>query len=124
LDNPNFIKLEIEMNHLRVWWIPQVPGKPFQVAVHNLVEAKLVLDTLARYDNFQYEHHIKPDYCNAGGLQEEDPELGWTDWYPDDKIQAFLDKLYPDLNSNNPLDDLELNQVRQLQQLIDGQSNE
>ena len=53
---------------LRVWWIPQVPGKSFYKPVANLVEAKLLLDTLADYDAFQLRHRIKPDYCNAGGL--------------------------------------------------------
>ena len=64
---------------LRVWWIPQVPMKPFLVAVGNLREAKLLLDTLAKYDAFQFENRIKPDYCNTGGLSVfEDGE--WCDW--------------------------------------------
>jgi hypothetical protein len=68
------------MQQLRVWWIPQVPGKPMYVEVQNLVEAKLLLDTLANYDLFQYKNNIKPDYCNAGGLQVfEDNE--WIDWH-------------------------------------------
>ena len=73
---------------LRVWWIPQVPGKPFYQAVTSLVEAKLLLNALAEYDTFQFENRIKPDYCNAGGLQVYEAELesldgqdGWCDWY-------------------------------------------
>lgn len=68
---------------LRVWWIPQVPGSQFYVHVANIHEAKLILDTLARYDAFQFENNIKPDYFNIGGLQvlEED---GWCDWEDDD----------------------------------------
>lgn len=79
---------------LRVWWIPQIPGEPFFVPVQGIHEARKLLDTLARYDLFQLEHRIKPDYSNAGGLEvyrEElagtdlEPELGededgWTDW--------------------------------------------
>lgn len=53
----------------RVWWIPQVPMSPFYVSVSTIEEAKKVLDVLAKYDMFQYEYNIKPDYCNAGGLQ-------------------------------------------------------
>lgn len=65
---------------LRVWWIPQVPGKPFRVDVASVDQAKLLLTTLARYDLFQLEHNIKPDYCNAGGLEMfEDGE--WVEWY-------------------------------------------
>ena len=64
---------------LRVWWIPQVPGKPFHVPVADLAQAKLILDTLARYDLFQLEHRIKPDYANVGGLEVfEDGE--WIEW--------------------------------------------
>jgi hypothetical protein len=64
---------------LKVWWIPQVPGKSFEVPVASVDEARKLLDVLARYDSFQYQHRIKPDYCNAGGLVVlEDGE--WTDW--------------------------------------------
>lgn len=69
--------------HLKVWWVPQIPGKSFEVYVNSVVEAKLLMNTLANYDQFQLDNNIKPDYCNAGGLQilEED---GWFDWYSDD----------------------------------------
>lgn len=73
---------------LRVWWIPQIPGKPFYVPVSSLQDAGLIIDTLARYDQFQLDNHIKPDYSNVGGVQvfdEADTEYdGWSDWYSDD----------------------------------------
>jgi len=53
---------------LRVWWIPQIPGEPFYAPVPSVNAAKLLLDTLARYDQFQLDQRIKPDYCNVGGL--------------------------------------------------------
>ena len=62
----------------RVWWIPQVPGKPFHVTVKTLAEARLILDTLAQYDLFQFENNIKPDYANAGGLEVY--REGWEEW--------------------------------------------
>ena len=68
---------------LKIWWIPQVPGKPFEVPVTSLAEARLLLDTLAAYDLFQYAHRIKPDYSNAGGLMEY-LEGEWSDWYDED----------------------------------------
>jgi hypothetical protein len=65
---------------LKVWWIPQVPMKSFEVPVPDLKTADILLDALANYDLFQFENRIKPDYCNAGGLvvfQDGD----WEDWY-------------------------------------------
>lgn len=68
---------------LQVWWIPQVPGKPFTVAVPSVEEGKRLMDTLARYDQFQLDNNIKPDYSNAGVLTVfEDGE--WTDYYEGD----------------------------------------
>ncbi len=64
---------------LRVWHIPQIPGKPFHVRVKNLREAKLLLKSLALYDLFQFENRIKPDYANAQGLEVyEDGD--WEEW--------------------------------------------
>lgn len=72
----------LNFEETRVWWIPQVPGKPFHVPVTTVEEAMLVLDTLAKYDLFQLAENIKPDYSNAGGLEVlEDGE--WGEWYND-----------------------------------------
>lgn len=65
---------------LRVWWIPQLPMKAFHRDVADLAQAKLLLETLADYDAFQFENNVKGDYCNVGGLQLF--ECGeWSDWY-------------------------------------------
>ncbi len=76
---------------LMVWWIPQVPMGAFRVSVATLVEARLLLQTLASYDEFQWKNQIKPDYCNAGGLLVFDAEDktdsingSWTDWHSED----------------------------------------
>ena len=67
---------------LRVWWVPQVPMPAFRQEVETVLEAKLLLHTLALYDRFQYENNVKPDYCNAGGLEEFDPEDDdWIEWF-------------------------------------------
>ncbi len=67
---------------LRIWWIPQVPMKPFHASIESVGEAKRTLTTLADYDAFQYDNHIKPDYSNAGGLEVyENGE--WSDWCND-----------------------------------------
>lgn len=74
---------ELTASKLRVWWIPQVPMSPFRVDVRNLHEAKLLLNALADYDRFQFEHKVKPDYCNAGGLEIWNGSE-WEEWYDDD----------------------------------------
>lgn len=68
----------------RVWWVPQVPMKAFVYEVPDQETAELVVDILAQYDLFQFENRIKPDYCNAGGIQAwedgewvEVPEEDW-----------------------------------------------
>jgi hypothetical protein len=74
---------------LKVWWIPQVPMKSFEYPVSTPQEGFILLDALAKYDMFQFENNVKPDYCNAGGLsvfEEEISDLdddydGWCDWY-------------------------------------------
>jgi len=68
---------------LRVWHIPQVPGKPFRVPVAGVDQAKVLLRALADYDKFQFENRIKPDYANAQGLEVfEDGE--WGEWYDEE----------------------------------------
>jgi|GEM_PF-2486960 len=68
---------------LRVWWIPQVPGRPFLVSVPSVEAAALILGTLAQYDIFQLENRIKPDYCNAGGLEVLEGDE-WEEWYSEE----------------------------------------
>lgn len=69
---------------LRVWWMPQVPmSEVFRVEVENTVQADLLLNTLADYDQFQLDNQIKPDYANMGGLEMfEGGE--WVDWHNED----------------------------------------
>jgi len=75
---------------LKVWHIPQVPGKAFEVEVRTLREARLLLDALAHYDLFQLEHNIKGDYANVGGLvYYDEDEQDWLDWeHPEDGIRV------------------------------------
>ncbi len=57
---------------------------PFYAEVETLEQGVLLLDVLARYDQFQYENNVKPDYCNAGGIQVLDDDGDWVDWYDDE----------------------------------------
>jgi Superinfection exclusion gene product 17 len=83
---------EPNIGDLRIWWISQIPGPVFNAPVSMLDEGVRLLDTLARYDLFQLENNIKPDFCNAGGIQryevdgaeEEGGGPGWIDWYDEE----------------------------------------
>ena len=90
----------MKKGQLKVWWIPQVPGKAFEVLVNNLREAKLLMDTLANYDLFQFRENVKPDYTNAGGVQifENDE---WTDWYDEETGMDFDEYMEDQCPSEN-----------------------
>ncbi len=89
---------------LRIWWIPQVPMNPFHMEVNSITEGKLLLETLAKYDLFQLENNIKPDFANAGGLEiYEGDDEGWCEWYFD----GFDDK-----DAGSGIDDFTLEQLR------------
>lgn len=77
----------LRKNSLRVWHIPQVPGKPFHVEVKSIEEAARMLRALANYDLFQYENKIKPDYANAQGLEVFDG-TGWSEWYSQEGLDV------------------------------------
>ena len=92
------------------------------VDVQNFVEAKFLMDALAKYDIFQFENRIKPDYCNVGGLMEWDADEGdYCDWHPDDIELAVLTDLFgTDIAyEDTPLDNMTLEQVRQFQKRLD-----
>jgi hypothetical protein len=55
--------------------------QPFIYPVPTVEAAKLLCDALARYDLFQYENKVKPDYSNAGGASWRHPELTGGEWY-------------------------------------------
>lgn len=70
-----------------VWWVPQVPMKPFTVAVASIEEGRKVCHVLAAYDIFQLENRIKPDFCNAGGIRMRHQSVTDGEWWdvPDDE---------------------------------------
>lgn len=68
---------------LRVWHNPQIgTGANFYVPVASPEEGYKVMKLLGCYDMFQLNNNIKPNYCNASGLEYYDEEEGeWLDWY-------------------------------------------
>lgn len=72
---------------LRVCWTPQLPMEPFTYPVPDIETASLLLDALAQYDLFRFEHKVKPDYANSGGAEWRHPVLTggeWVEFDPDD----------------------------------------
>lgn len=69
---------------LRVWYIPQVPMRPYVVHVPRrngasdedyLREAAFVLDSITGLSSFEFANDVKPDYADAGGIERfEDGE--------------------------------------------------
>ena len=64
---------------MRIWWVAQVPVEEFHYPVDSLKEAFVMLDAFARYDLFQIENNIKPDFASAGGLHIWKGEE-WEEW--------------------------------------------
>lgn len=66
---------------IKVWWIPQIPGVPYERMAPSFSVAKEIYEVLAEYDAFQFEHKIKGDYANTGGISICHPALTSNDWY-------------------------------------------
>jgi len=79
-----------KIGDLQVWWVPQVPMDAFEVDVNSVEEGVKVMDILARYDQFQLDNNVKPDYCNAGGIRrwcansDGEGTPGWEDWHDEE----------------------------------------
>lgn len=75
----------------RIYWIPQIPMEPFYNDVADYRAGCLLGDILGRYDLFQYEKNVKPDYSNMGGVQWNHPILTEGEWcdMDDDDAEYF-----------------------------------
>ena len=78
------------MSDLRVWHIPQVPGKAFLVEVETITEGLKIQDVLAEYDAFQFAENIKPDYSNVSGISRWDERA--REWYDLDEDEILVEK--------------------------------
>ena len=63
----------------KVWYIPQVPMKAFEVETTDPKVAHLILDILGLFSFFEYENNIKPDYADAGGVVVMNDDGEWED---------------------------------------------
>ena len=72
---------------LRIIHIPQIGlnGKMFTFPVSSIEEAKKMILLIDVYDIYQYEKHIKPDFCNMTDLEVwNEAENEWETWYDED----------------------------------------
>jgi len=67
------------MSTYKVWYVPQLPMKAFEVEVEDIATARTVLNTLERFSLFEYEERVKPDYADAGGICVRDMDGDWVD---------------------------------------------
>jgi hypothetical protein len=81
---------------LRIWWIPQIPGRQFWWPVDDLRQAGMMLNALAAYDDFQFAQRVKGDYSNCGGLCIY-RDGAWEDWESEegDDFDAFRHEAKP-----------------------------
>jgi len=85
----------------KVWWIPQVGSGcgRFEYPVSSRKIGLTVCDILADYDIFQFQHNIKPDYSNVGGVvcwakPISENEDDWFDVPEDDnEWKDYLDEI-------------------------------
>lgn len=98
---------EPKFNDLRVWWMPQISmGKRFFWPIATVAEGANLLSLLAECDMFQLENNIKPDFCNAGGIEHfvDDSENGpeWQDWYDEESGIEDPSEYLDYLNAGDP----------------------
>jgi hypothetical protein len=72
----------------RVYWVPQIPMRPFHYEVPDYRAGVMLEDALGKYDLFQFENNVKPDYCNMGGVQWSHPVLTEGEWWDMDEDEA------------------------------------
>jgi hypothetical protein len=70
------------MAKFRAWYIPQVPMHPFEVERPTAVEAQAALDLITNFSIFEFDNNIKPDYSDAGGVEEWDEAA--QEWFDAD----------------------------------------
>lgn len=63
--------------------------KAFEYPVPTIEAGVMLLDVLAKYDQFQLDHNVKPDYSNVGGIgwrHEVGTDGEWQDLDPNDEF--------------------------------------
>lgn len=89
------------MSDLRIYF--HILGtRPYHQVVSSPEEAKLVIDSIADFVNFQINNGVFPDHCNTAGLEEwDDEEQDWVTWYDEEGLD--LDVHFDMLNEGDEL---------------------
>ncbi|QSL99815.1 hypothetical protein SEA_ODAY_71 [Gordonia phage ODay] len=78
---------------LKIWYIHQVPGKPYSQAVPDIATGQAILDAVYQVALFGLEHRWWPDFANMGGISRyekyDDGDEGWFD-LDDEEIAEAL----------------------------------
>ena len=107
---------------LRVWHVPQVPGPAFKVRVVSVTEGLDLVRCLCRYDEFQLEENIKPDFFSASGIEryEEDGEGGY-DWFEVDLEEDEEEEVLDDVIADTKFTEQELEAIEETLALHTGE---
>ena len=73
-------------NKLRIWYTI-LGTETYYQEVKTPEEAKLVIDSIARFLNTKVEEGVFEDHCSAAGLEVYDnDEKDWVEWYDEDGL--------------------------------------
>lgn len=96
-DNERYKRLEqlrYAAMRFRVYHIPQVPMKAIRIQCNSLATAMGLVDTLAQYDLFQLHHRVKPDFCNASGIEYYDhADKEWYEFDVRDELEDYREAM-------------------------------
>ena len=71
------------MRKLRIYYTILGTDTYYQ-SVSTPEEAKIAIDAIANFVNFQVDNGVFPDHCSTAGLEEYDEtEQEWYTWYDD-----------------------------------------
>ena len=74
------------MAKFKAWYIPQVPMKAFEVECETAAQALDALDLITNFSIFEFENKVKPDYSDAGGVEEWDEAA--QEWFDFEEEEA------------------------------------
>lgn len=68
----------------RIYYIHQVPGKPFVIDVPDAETGQAILDVISDLMLNLYETNQIPDYANTGGVEYLDWDGDWAEYDAED----------------------------------------